>query len=77
MGQQGHKAHMKNQQTCGWGWKDNPDLRSKLDVLNRSSRFAALRITTGSHRLLIDRFESQGQKAVQIAAKAYYLSLLR
>ena len=42
--------------TCTKKMQDN------LDVLNRSSRFAAIRIATGSQRFQIARFESQGQK---------------
>ena len=33
-----------------------------LDVLNRSSRFAAIRIATGLQHFQIGRFESQGHK---------------
>ena len=48
-----------------------------LDVLNRGSRFATIRIANGSQRFHIARFESQGQRTLRIAVKALLLSLLR
>ena len=48
-----------------------------LDVLNRGSRFAAIRIAVGSQRFQIARFESQGQKPFELLLRLYYLSLLR
>ena len=43
-----------------------------LDVLNRSSLFAANQIATGSHRFQIARFESQGQKPLESLLRLYY-----
>ena len=42
-----------------------------LDVLNRGSRFAAIRIATNSQRFQITRFESQGEKPCKSLLRLY------
>ena len=43
-----------------------------LDVYSRSSRFATIRIATGSQRFRIARFKSQGQKAFESLLRLYH-----
>ena len=50
---------------------------SNLYVLNRGSRFATIRIATGSQRTQIARFESQGQTKFESLLRLCYFSLLR
>ena len=51
--------------------------RETLDVLNRGSQVAAIRIATGLQRFHIARSESQGQKPFESLLRLYYFSLLR
>ena len=45
----------------------------RLDVSNRRSRFAIIRIATGSQRFKIARFESQGQQPFESLLRLYYV----
>ena len=45
-----------------------------LDVLNRVSRFAAIRIATRSHRFQIARFELHGQEPFESLLRLYYFT---
>ena len=49
-----------------------PTKEIRIDVLNRSSRFATIRIATGLQRFQIARFESQGQKHFESLLMLYY-----
>ena len=58
--------------SASWGEGKKNCKNLTLDVLNRGSRFATIRIARGSQRFQITWFESQGRKPLESLLRLYY-----